>query len=80
MHLTRAHAIPQVLGLSPCSSRTIGGELVDSGGNFNMTNDLSLLLNVVAIRPYILDWHDGCTGIQVIFDVHTLWGFSITDE
>jgi hypothetical protein len=52
MHLTRVHAIPQVLGLSPCSSRTIGGELVDSGGNFNMTNDLSLLLNVVAIRPF----------------------------
>jgi hypothetical protein len=52
MHLTRVHAIPQVLRLSPCSSRTIGGELVDSGGNFNMTNDLSLLLNVVAIRPF----------------------------
>jgi hypothetical protein len=52
LHLTRVNAFPQVIGLAPSSSRTIGGELVDSGGNFNMTNDLGLLLNVVAIKPF----------------------------
>jgi hypothetical protein len=52
LHLTRVHVTPQVIGVSPRSSRTATGQLVDSGGNFSMTNDLGLLLNVVAIRPF----------------------------
>eukprot|EP00804_Cyclotella_cryptica_P009450 CCRYP_017763-RA/>CCRYP_017763-RA protein AED:0.37 eAED:0.18 QI:0/0/0/1/1/1/2/0/848 len=39
------------------TSRIVGiqddlGELIDSGGNFNMCNDLSILVNVTAIRPF----------------------------
>lgn len=71
LHLTRVSAIPQVVGLSPCASQTTGGELVDSGGNFNMTNDLGLLLNVVAIRPF----SNGSPRIKILVNVYTSWRF-----
>jgi hypothetical protein len=33
-------------------TETISSQLVDTGGNFNMTNNLDLLVNVVAIKPF----------------------------
>jgi hypothetical protein len=53
--LTRVVATPRVIGLTsdPIPNKVqIGGNLIDTGGNFNMTNDLSLLVNVVAIKPF----------------------------
>jgi hypothetical protein len=34
------------------STETISSQLVDTGGNFNMTNNLDLLVHVVAIKPF----------------------------
>ena len=61
--LTRVTTLMQVVGLnfdsnSPFvaittkSNRT--GELIDTGGNFNMTNRLSDLVNVVPIKPFTI--------------------------
>jgi hypothetical protein len=51
-HLTQVIVEPQVV-FSPVGCLTSPcGELVDSGGNFSMTNRLSTLLNVVTIKPF----------------------------
>jgi hypothetical protein len=51
-HLTQVTIAPQVV-FSPVACLTSPcGELVDSGGNFNMTNRLDTLLNVIAIKPF----------------------------
>jgi hypothetical protein len=51
-HLTHVYVEPQVV-FSPVACLTSPcGELVDSGGNFSMTNRLDALLNVVAIKPF----------------------------
>jgi hypothetical protein len=51
-HLTHVIVEPQVV-FSPVACLTSHcGELVDSGGNFSMTNRLDHLLNVVAIKPF----------------------------
>jgi hypothetical protein len=51
-HLTHIHLEPQVAFSPLVATTSVSGELVDSGGNFNMTNRLDALLNVVAIKPF----------------------------
>jgi hypothetical protein len=51
-HLTHVHLDSRVV-LTPVACLTSNsGKLVDSGGNFSMTNRLDTLLNVVAIKPF----------------------------
>jgi hypothetical protein len=45
--VTRISATARFVGVNKDS-----GELVDSGGNFNMCNDLSMLVNVQPITPF----------------------------
>jgi hypothetical protein len=56
LSLTRVSVSPQIVGLDdPVSSTTsqpVSTHLIDTGGNFNMTNCLDLLVNVVAIKPF----------------------------
>jgi hypothetical protein len=47
--LSHIHVTSRVIGLTDATSPS---HLVDTGGNFNMTNSLSHLVNVVAIKPF----------------------------
>ena len=58
LHKTRATLCRVVL--KPTSAHTgvkvrRGSQLVDSGGNFNMTNQVNLFVNVVPIKPFSID-------------------------
>ena len=50
--LTRIIANPRICLTKECQKLYIGGELVDTGGNFNMTNRLDILVNITAVRPF----------------------------
>jgi hypothetical protein len=55
LSLSRVSATPQVIGLDSVSSAATMskmGELIDTGGNFNMTNSLNTLVNVRRIKPF----------------------------
>jgi hypothetical protein len=51
-HLTHVHIDSRVVFTPVACLTSNSGELVDSGGNFSMTNRLDTLLNVVAIKPF----------------------------
>jgi hypothetical protein len=51
-HLTHVVVEPQIVFTPFAHTTQHRGELVDSGGNFSMTNRLDILLNVVAIKPF----------------------------
>jgi hypothetical protein len=60
LSLTRVTAVMQLVGLDdgdidfrPTISLTDrSGELIDTGGNFNMTNKLDHLVNIIRIKPF----------------------------
>jgi hypothetical protein len=60
LSLTRVTAVMQLVGLddsdidfTPTISLTNRpGELIDTGGNFNMTNKLDHLVNIIRIKPF----------------------------